>query len=290
MSAPELARELLAGAIDYAGLFPPTQLTMAEAAGNYRHYLASPQRWALARFVVPVGRLTELARVLGAIGKGESWRLAALGGADPFADGAAVIEFNQRYGAWARVDVIEAATPTPKAVATRLAGSAGLACYCELDPAAPEFGAAAAAVHEFDAAAKLRTGGVVVGAIPPVERVAMFLETCHRLELPFKATAGLHQGLRGRRPLSYSPGAPTAVMHGYLNLMLAAAWLRAGGSAAEARQILERDTGAELRFEPEQIVWGGMRWTREQITAGRRFFVGFGACSFEEPLQCLSAL
>ena len=289
MSAPELARELLAGAMDYAGLFPPAQLTMAEAAGNYRHYLASPQRWALARFVVPVARLTELARVLEAIGKGEVWRLAALGGGDAFADGAAISEFNQRYAAWARVEVIEAATPTPKAVTTRLAGSVGLTTYCELDPAAPGFAAAAATVREFDAAAKLRTGGVLAAAIPAVEQVATFLETCHRLDLRFKATAGLHHGLRGRHPLSYAPGAPTAIMHGFLNLALAAATVRSGGSGAEVRQILERDSDAGLCFEPEQVVWGGTRWTREQIAVGRHFFVGFGSCSLQEPLQWLSA-
>ncbi|HUX66764.1 MAG TPA: hypothetical protein VMV31_04675 [Terriglobales bacterium] len=288
MSAPELAREMLTGAIDYAGLFPPAQLTMAEAAGNYRHYLQAGQRWALGRFVVPVGRLEELARVLEASGKGEVWGLAALGGSDAFADGVAIQEFNQRHGAWARVEAIEAATPTAKAVATRLAGCAGMACYCELDPGAPGFAEAAEAVHEFDAAAKLRTGGVVAAAIPPAERVAHFLATCHRLELAFKATAGLRHAMRGRHPLSYAPGAPTAVMHGYLNLALAAAWLRAGGTEAEAQAILECDRGEELRFEPEQIVWGETCWTREQVAAGRRFFVGFGSCSFEEPLQWIS--
>ena len=44
-------RTLLRGAIDYAGLFPPAQLSMAEAVANHADYLASGDAWALGRFV-----------------------------------------------------------------------------------------------------------------------------------------------------------------------------------------------------------------------------------------------
>lgn len=42
---------LLAGAIDYAGLFPPASLPLAQAAANYESYRRSPQQWMLGRFV-----------------------------------------------------------------------------------------------------------------------------------------------------------------------------------------------------------------------------------------------
>lgn len=290
MSQPTLAEELFGQAIDYAGLYPPAQMMMGMAVAKYRQFLASPQRWALARLVVPVNRLEELARVLQATAKMEKWRLAATGGNDPYADGAAVSDFNERHAALARVEVIEAVTPTPKAVTTRLAASAGIGCFCELDPGSPDFEATAATVQEFGAHAKLRMGGVVAAAIPAPETVLLFLDSCRRRNLAFKATAGLHHGLRGRYPLTYAPNAPTGIMHGLVNFALAAAWIYAGGTAAEAHAILLRDSTAGMQFTAEAIEWQGQRWTREQIVAARRFFLSVGSCSFEEPMECISNL
>src|SRR6185369_9377908 len=56
----EALRALMAGLIDYAGLFPPASLEMAEAQGNYVSYAAGEYAWALGRFVVPSARLDEV--------------------------------------------------------------------------------------------------------------------------------------------------------------------------------------------------------------------------------------
>ena len=50
-------RTLLAGVVDYAGLFPPAGLDMADAVANYARYRTCPDRWALGRFVVNASRL-----------------------------------------------------------------------------------------------------------------------------------------------------------------------------------------------------------------------------------------
>src|SRR5688500_6833993 len=82
---------LLGDAVDYAGLLPPALLDMAGAVAEYASYLASPDRWALGRFVVPAARLSELAAEgeslaagsrasLGAPGTG--WALSVLLGTD----------------------------------------------------------------------------------------------------------------------------------------------------------------------------------------------------------------
>ena len=52
-------RALLAGAIDYAGLFPPASLQMADAVRNYSRYQSAPDAWALGNFVLPLDRLRE---------------------------------------------------------------------------------------------------------------------------------------------------------------------------------------------------------------------------------------
>ena len=50
---------LMAGAIDYAGLFAPASLPMPDAVRNYARYQTGPDAWALGNFVVPLDRLQE---------------------------------------------------------------------------------------------------------------------------------------------------------------------------------------------------------------------------------------
>ena len=48
---------LVAGVVDYAGLFPPAALDMEEAVAGFAAYRTSPDAWMLGRFVVPVARI-----------------------------------------------------------------------------------------------------------------------------------------------------------------------------------------------------------------------------------------
>jgi hypothetical protein len=57
-------RDFLAGAIDYAGLFPPAALDMRTAIRNYASYRAGDDASLLGRFVAPAARLGELAEEL----------------------------------------------------------------------------------------------------------------------------------------------------------------------------------------------------------------------------------
>ena len=52
---------LLAGAIDYAGLFPPSAVSMEDAVANYAAYRRGEYSWMLGRFVVTASRLNEFA-------------------------------------------------------------------------------------------------------------------------------------------------------------------------------------------------------------------------------------
>lgn len=46
--------------IDYAGLFPPSQLPMETAVRNYAEYMNDADKWMLSRFICPATRLQEL--------------------------------------------------------------------------------------------------------------------------------------------------------------------------------------------------------------------------------------
>ncbi|MGH9519963.1 MAG: hypothetical protein ACRD2D_09950 [Terriglobales bacterium] len=273
-----LARAVLLRAVDYAGLFPPAGLSMASAVANYRAHHAGATRWALGRFVCPAARLEEFEAELRPLDRG--WQLALTCAPDGVGPAlAAISAFNQSRAGSAQATALEAPFCALKVLAA--VPAAGLDLYCELDPSAQDFEAQARQLKAIAVRAKLRTGGVTAAAIPSLALVLRFFEVSHRLQLPFKATAGLHHPVRGCHRLSYESGAAQAAMHGYLNLTLAAAVLQRGEPLAAAQRMLECEEAAGLRLQD---------FHPDEIEAGRRLFVGFGSCSFEEPLQWLTSL
>src|SRR5436305_15223171 len=55
---------ILEGVIDYAGLYPPAKLSMADAVAEYIDLLNGPESWLVSRFVCPAGRLEEFGNEL----------------------------------------------------------------------------------------------------------------------------------------------------------------------------------------------------------------------------------
>lgn len=146
-----------------------------------------------------------------------------------------------------------------------------------LDPVSGEF-------------AKIRTGGLAPEQIPSVPAVAAFICRQARDRRPFKATAGLHHPVRGVYPLTYERDSPRAVMHGFLNVLLAAAFAWHGHEDL-VEPILAEEDPAQLRFMEELAIWRGSELTTGKIVLARCDFIhSFGSCSFEEPVRDLQAL
>jgi hypothetical protein len=293
LAASPPIRTLLAGAIDYAGLFPPATLQVSDAVRNYASYGASEDRWALGRFVVPAHRLDEVVEAwheLPEFSAEIAWRLAVVLGADIEGDGARVASFNERLAGRLLVDAVEARAAEAndvrrlaEAVPRRVDRFAELSNGIELD-------AALRVARQTGTAAKIRTGGVIPGAVPSAADVLAFLEACHRAGVRLKATAGLHHPTRGTFRLTYEPDSPSGVMFGYLNVFLAATVIHAGGSSSDAMAILT--AGPEsLHIDDSGIEWVGVRITTPAIaTAREEFITGFGSCSFREPIDELAPL
>jgi hypothetical protein len=277
-------RELLAGAIDYAGLFPPAGLGMEETVGRYQSYRTGPDGWALGKLIVPVSRLEDFARgAASLLGAGDPWELSVLGGSDPAEDLEAIRSLRDREPR-ARIASIELKASTPGHV-ERIAGALGgsIETYYEIPIAEPP-GEFLSAIRKVGGRAKIRTGGTEAGSIPSSDLVARFLFEA-KGRVAFKATAGLHHPLRSIRPLTYEPSSPRERMHGFLNLMLAAAFVRTGLEGSELRGLLEEE-------DPHAFQGGtsGMSWRHRTIApnelaqARADFLVSFGSCSFEEPI------
>jgi hypothetical protein len=296
---PTPLRLLLAGAVDYAGLFPPAALDMAAAARNYAEYLGSAERWALGRFVVPAARLEELEIAAAALAprapSSEAWRLAVLLGPAGEEQVRALGEFNCRHAAAGAAafsgDVVELKAESVEAI-DRIARSLPpyLTAYVEV-PIERDPTALIAAIGRAGLRAKVRTGGVTPDAFPAPRDLARFLRACTAASVPFKATAGLHHPLRDAYRLTYAPDSATGLMYGFLNVFLAAAWLRAGMSEADAERLLEERSAEAIRFSESGVEWRGRRLGADAIRRARgEAIVSFGSCSFTEPVADLRTL
>jgi hypothetical protein len=116
--------------------------------------------------------------------------------------------------------------------------------------------------------------------------VSRFLRACYASNVPFKATAGLHHALRSPHPLTYEAGAPRAVMHGFLNVFLAAVLLYNGLTRDDAEAVLVMNPLAGVVFGDDALAWKDYRLSLAELaTVRRRFAASFGSCSFREPVD-----
>lgn len=284
------ARALMAGLVDYAGLFPPAGLDMPGAVRRYREYLLGEDRWVLGRFVVPVARLKEFSAAFAEVCCGERepvWGLSVLGSGYADRDAAAVGELAR--GA-VLVESMEVKAASAAEAERLLHGvAAGTAVYVEFEP-----GMAAEmlpVLARFGARAKIRTGGVVAEAIRSLETVAEFLLACALAKIAFKATAGLHHAVSGVHALTYEAGSARAKMHGFVNVFLAAVLAWRGADAREVVDTLRIDDAAEFAFGGNGVRWLGFDAGVDEIAAVRReFAMSYGSCSFAEPVQEAKAL
>lgn len=284
---------LFASVIDYAGLFPPAQLTMTEAVRRYAHYLTGPNRALLGAFVLPLARLHEFDVVFAQLPPAAQagWRLNVLAGADPAADPKIISNFNA-HPSGPRIVALETKAATPAETSRSVAAlPLSVDAWIELPSAAPDLPSLIDAVRATGRGAKLRTGGVTANAFPSPAEVARFLCECHRAGVVMKATAGLHHPLRGDYPLTYEPGSPRGTMFGFLNVLLAAALVRAGGSAADTLALLDERDARAFTVKADEIAWRGLRFTAAQLAATRQTHCrSFGSCSFTEPIAGLQEL
>lgn len=288
-------RAMLAGLIDYAGLFPPAQLPMQPSVDNYAAYRQGDDAWILGRFVVPLGRLEELEQAAEKWlpGEGEEpWPLSVL--APPTAAAAeTLMTFDQRRGGVGlAVSALELRVANPEEVERAL----------QVMPEEWELFFEAAAGEESRpivealagtrGRAKIRTGGVTAEAFPRPAQVQAFLEACRTAGIPFKATAGLHHPICGRYRLTYEDDSPCATMYGFANLFLAAALLQTGALAPEevSRLLVEGDPQA-FHFDDDGAQWHDARITTAQLAQARQDFCrSYGSCSFTEPTDDLRGL
>ncbi|MEJ7811217.1 MAG: hypothetical protein WKG32_12460 [Gemmatimonadaceae bacterium] len=297
---------LLAGLVDYAGLFPPATLDMAAAVRDYDLYRRGPDAPTLGRFIVPVARLAEMETAVRDRfprgGDRDPWRLSALAGAEVAADAERIARFNERHALNATGDAAgdpgAAVIDAVELKASRAADveraarelPAGVDIYVEI-PIAADPRELIAAIADAGVRGKVRTGGVTPDLFPDPEHLARFLRVCADANVPFKATAGLHHPVRAEYPLSYEEGCERGTMYGFLNVFVAAAFVYDGMHAGDAERVLGERSPEAFRFDDDGVSWRGERVGVERLAQVRRkFAISFGSCSFREPVDEMRSL
>jgi hypothetical protein len=294
---------LLRGLVDYAGLFPPAGLGMADAVRNYAAYRQSEHAWVLGRFILPWGRLEEFEAAAGALPADSSggadgnaskpWPISILVASDSLPTAAALDGFHQRHPG-AVIDTVESKPARPEDLG-RIAASLPKSCthYAEipLTDDASQYEAWFSVLKRRGVRAKIRTGGLTPDAIPSSRDIATFLYTAANARIAFKATAGLHHPLRSEHALTYEAGSPRATMHGFVNLFVAATVAYCGGQFADIFAALEERSPHAFRLGDKSVTWRTHHFPVDHVCSARQSFaVGFGSCSFTEPVGDLLAL
>ena len=239
----DVRHALFGGLIDHAPTFPPEQLPLDEGLVEHRRVRGTAYGWIVNRFVSPASKLGELGD--------EPLRLSV------------VLDTGELPDADPRIEAVEAAGIDPEVLF-----DAAPEIYCEL-PLRDDVSFRILQLGELGIRAKVRCGGAVVPSVPAL---AELIQACRRLEVPFKATAGLHQPLRHDDE------------HGFLNLLAAAVF-------GDEEEALEDEDPDAFAVSADAFRWRDRQAGADEIAVVRRdVFVSFGSCSAQEPIDGLLAL
>ena len=297
-------RALLAHAIDYAGLFPPANLSLEPALRNYAGYLREPDAWMLGPFILPTGQFDAAARSISKFDEQYPLRISALGprtdNADAFRQSLpaamdAVASFRASCGSAASVEQFE--MPLPSDVDAEFMEAIGASIApTQLNTFWEAPADAAATVIDLIAAQnrshperrlgfKLRTGGVTAEAFPSSAQIARVLMAAANQQVPIKFTAGLHH------PVRLFHDSVQTKMHGFLNVLGAGVLgIEHQWKEADFIQMLEDEDSNSFSFTDELFAWREWEISTARIRVQRELVTSLGSCSFDEPRDDLRAL
>ena len=288
-------RTLLSEIIDYAGLFPPSLVSMTEAVTNYSAYKNGEHSWMLGRFVVPLARLGEFlecARDISSREGEEAWRLSVIAGENINATIREIELFNRSNGPRFVCDSLEVKTNTVSKIDNKVSAlPVGLTTYFEI-AVGENFVDLVTMLALKQQRAKIRTGGTSSDDFPPSREIIRFVRTCMAANVPFKATAGLHHPIRCFRPLTYAADAPKGTMHGFLNVLLMTGFARESFRVSLLEELMEEEFDEAFAFRENGAAWRSDYF----LTAGHlerlrsKGMISFGSCSFTEPIEDLQSL
>lgn len=312
-------RAFLAQILDYAGLFPPASLDLATAFANYQNYRQTDQSWMLGKFICPTSQLNNLAKLV-ADTELEFPVSALLNAADKDKTAGALRQqleeiIHLQSNSKLVISSLEAKTLAPDESGNTSHWQQTLA-YCEEIKQSlanqamsvflefphqwiesPNFYDYLVELREFNErqrhdsspfiiGCKIRCGGLALGAIPAVEVVAKVIHGCGENRIPVKATAGLHQ------PLRHFDESHKIWHHGFVNLFAAGILFESSNlSRDNIIDVLSDSDPNHFQFNDTAMSWRDHSVNTKVIANVRQQgMIGFGSCSFTEPIEALQQL
>ena len=278
---------LLNGLIDYAGLFSPGNLEMSAAVSNYFSCRNDTSAWMLGRFLLPVSRIDDFENVSSRLLPGENSppiSLSVTVNDDLLGRLKRVAEFNNGFFAAGNnvvIDSMEFSALTGSEILNinNLLPS-HLVAYYDLPPGS-RVEELVDAVALAGGRVKLRVGGSKSGIMNASSDILRYFDLCSRSNIPITI----------RMEDSFPRKVAGTGKFLFLNLFLAAAFMRSGIDSAEASQILDEDSPGSFFFDEQGITWRGFRLDLDRIKPVREnFIISFGVGSFTSFVSDLESL
>jgi hypothetical protein len=313
------------GIIDYAGLFPPADLSLDTSLQKYSTYRKSDDEWMLSRYIIPAARLEELKPYHDTLFvNGGPYKFSVLGKraetiSDYYEDlqniARSIESFHNEHGTAVTSDVLELKLPreavfaNDEALLTEIyAKTAEIIGAKKAFPTEvffegifdknweKEIGLTLEVMAEHNkknkgektvrAGFKLRCGGVEASMFPSVEQVAYSLNKVRDCSLPLKCTAGLHH------PVRHYDHTVKTKMHGFLNVFGGAMLGYAHDfSEGQMQAVVKEEDAEHFSFTETGFQWKDYEVSTQEIEELREVAVtSFGSCSFDEPREDLQKL
>jgi len=315
----------MADIIDYAGLFPPADLSLDTSMQKYSAYRQSEDSWMLSRFIIPAARLGEL-KPYGEIlfKEDDPFEFSVLGkGTETVSEYeeqlselvTQLADFHEEQGDRVTTDILEIKLPREAVFANdaELLNRIYETTVSQLDESSlmpsqvffegffdknweKEIGLILETIQEFNAnlesenvqdiGFKLRCGGVEAHMVPSGEQVSFAINQARAHNLAIKCTAGLHHPIR-----HYSDSVQTK-MFGFFNVFGGAMLSYAHDlSDEELSEILSEEDPEHFSFTEEGFHWKNLTVSTDEIEELRNVaLISFGSCSFDEPREDLRQL
>lgn len=302
--------------IDYAGLFPPASLELAQAFHNFVFYSQSEYRDMLSKFIIPANRLPELTSIMNGMNIDGKIPFSIIGSGGEtlseyndnlLSDVELIRTFIEKFKDTAAFDAMELRLPeiffepehdggildvmtnvserlkrtfekeTPVYYEANLKKD-----YEERIIRVVESIAGLESISGF----KLRTGGIVADAFPSPEQIAFAIMACCEFEVPMKCTAGLHH------PIRHFNDGVSSYMHGFFNVFGAAIMAYTNNlDENELLDILNDEDPYEFMFKKSGFEYNEIEVSNEEIKEAReKFIMSYGSCSFDEPIDDLKTM
>lgn len=305
--------------IDYAGLYPPAELSLDKAIENYAKYRLEPENWMLSRFVISSSKLQELESFKDLFQSNPPFQFTVLGkktnSTNEFKKDLDVVisqitAFESSVGKdLVSIESLELKVPVLQDILfvlniisdtiNKYDTEVALEIYLEFELSQKhndDLKLILRHIKEYNfnnknkkikfVGYKVRTGGVEAKNFPSLDKLASIIFECNNFDVQLKATAGLHHPIR-----HYNNGVQTH-MYGFINVI--GACLLTSLHKLDFNtiyDILQDENPEDFKFSDQKFVWKNYEATKEQLEFARiKSFYSFGSCSFDEPLTDLQTL